>query len=108
MSFTPDTLLLAVIAVLKPSECSTPKPPSSTWPTKFRCLHRRLEAINVVQAPPVLLNAPAAANVPAPGNAGVAALAVPALVPAPLVAAQGGNDFPANSFTGNESGEVNI
>ena len=51
---------------------------------------------------------PAAENVPAPGNAAVAALAVTALVPAPPVAAQGGNDFSANSFAGNESGEANI
>lgn len=61
------------------------------------------------QGPPVLLNVPAAANVPAPEEMYQLPLQPFQLrSSASLVAAQGGNDFPANSLAGNEPGKVNI
>lgn len=70
---------------------------------------RILEAVSVVQAPPVLLNVPAAANVPAPeGMTSCRFKSFSSGSSASLVAAQGGNDFPANSLAGNEPGKVNI
>lgn len=57
-----------------------------------------LEAVNFVQAPPILLIISVAANVPVPGDVPVAALAVPAPVLAPPVTGQGGNNVPDNSL----------
>ena len=110
----PPTLLQPVVAVVKPSKCSTPKPPSSTWPTKFRCLRHQLEfqrqsmlfkhllfcsmcrLLRMFR----LLRECTSCRFSSSSSGSSAS----------LIAAQGEgrNDFPASSLAGNKPGKVNI